>query len=169
MDWFKNLLNGYYNVTPPETWEGERKPHWSDDMDSTKVGSYWNYVPPETWSGERKPHFSDDLEPLTNQFFSSILPIENYSNKDLKKDIANERQDPRLWSNLKGMFMGKSKEERIAAHQNLDSTKFRTVYGDKGYSPQNINKKQSTLFDLLNKKEYGTLDIPFGVSRNMKP
>ena len=104
MDWFKNLLNGYYNVTPPETWEGERKPHWSDDMDSTKVGSYWNYVPSETWSGERKPHFSDDLVPLTDK-------IGNYAS----------------------------------------------------------NIKESTLFDLLNKKEYGTLDIPFDVSRNMKP
>ena len=168
--------------------------NWRNNMPSLferLASGYYNVTPPETWSDERKPHFSDDL----------------YTRQDLGRDVSNETQDPRFWSNIKGMFTGKSRENRIAAHQDLDSTKFRTAYGDEvmpeireyyksqnrpiptnipkewlgdetsqkvwfsadeGYRA-NVNRKQSSLFDLLNKKEYGTLDIPFGVSQNMKP
>ena len=58
-----------------------------------------------------------------------------YTSKALNRDIGNELQDPRFWSNIKGMITGKSKEERIDEHKNLDSSKFKTVYGDEGYSP----------------------------------
>ena len=44
--------------------------------------------------------------------------------------VKEELMDPRLGSNLKGMLTGKSREERIAAHANLDQSKFRDVYGD---------------------------------------
>jgi len=35
---------------------------------------------------------------------------------DLVKQIAGEARDPRLYSNIKGMMTGKSREERVAAH-----------------------------------------------------
>ena len=73
---------------------------WLDKI----LGGYYNATPPETWFGERKPHFTDDQVPLTTQFY-------NFYNK----------------------------------------------------------ASEATLFDLLNKKEYGTLTVPFGVSENMKP
>tara|TARA_R100001594_G_scaffold77860_3_gene112399 strand:- start:1846 stop:2310 length:465 start_codon:yes stop_codon:yes gene_type:complete len=41
-----------------------------------------------------------------------------------------ELMDPRFSSNVKGMLTGKSREERVAAHANLDQSKFRDVYGD---------------------------------------
>tara|TARA_X000001388_G_C2198905_1_gene110477 strand:+ start:479 stop:934 length:456 start_codon:yes stop_codon:yes gene_type:complete len=44
--------------------------------------------------------------------------------------VLDELQDPRLYSNIKGMLTGKSREERIAAHGDLDQSKFRNVYGD---------------------------------------
>jgi hypothetical protein len=44
--------------------------------------------------------------------------------------VLDELQDPRLYSNIKGMLTGKSREERIAAHGDLDQSKFRKVYGD---------------------------------------
>ena len=56
-----------------------------------------------------------------------------YTLKHLQRDVSNELQDPRFMSNIKGMLTGKSREERAAAHENLDSSKFRTVYGDEGY------------------------------------
>ena len=42
--------------------------------------------------------------------------------------ILNELQDPRLYSNIKGMLSGKSREERVAAHANLDQSKFKDVF-----------------------------------------
>jgi hypothetical protein len=42
--------------------------------------------------------------------------------------ILNELQDPRLYSNIKGMLSGKSREERVAAHADLDQSKFKDVF-----------------------------------------
>lgn len=44
--------------------------------------------------------------------------------------ISNELQDPRFYSNVGGMLTGKSKEERAAAHKNMDPNEFKDVYGD---------------------------------------
>ena len=59
------------------------------------------------------------------------VPEASYAS--IKRDIGNELQDPRLWSNIKGMLTGKSREERIAAHKDLDSSKFKPVWGDENY------------------------------------
>ena len=50
--------------------------------------------------------------------------------------ILNELRDPRLYSNIKGMLTGKSREERIADHANLDKSKFRKTYGDDSFDNQ---------------------------------
>jgi hypothetical protein len=42
--------------------------------------------------------------------------------------ILNELEDPRLYSNIKGMLSGKSREERVAAHADLDQSKFKDVF-----------------------------------------
>ena len=42
--------------------------------------------------------------------------------------ILNELQDPRLYSNIKGMLSGKSREERVAEHADLDQSKFKDVF-----------------------------------------
>ena len=47
--------------------------------------------------------------------------------------VLDELQDPRLYSNIKGMLSGKSRKERVAAHANLDQSKFRNVYGDDSF------------------------------------
>jgi len=39
--------------------------------------------------------------------------------KQGRKQVKSEHRDPRLYSNLKGMLTGKSREERVAAHKNL--------------------------------------------------
>jgi len=39
--------------------------------------------------------------------------------KKRREQIKKEHRDPRLWSNLKGMVTGKSREERVAAHKHL--------------------------------------------------
>lgn len=44
------------------------------------------------------------------------------------RSILNELQDPRLYSNIKGMLSGKSREERVAAHADLDQSKFKDVF-----------------------------------------
>tara|TARA_Y100000593_G_scaffold87307_1_gene167541 strand:+ start:53 stop:379 length:327 start_codon:yes stop_codon:yes gene_type:complete len=46
-EYLKRLSSGYYNVTPPETIWGKRKPHYSDNMKEYEKGSYWNY--PKVW------------------------------------------------------------------------------------------------------------------------
>ena len=51
--------------------------------------------------------------------------------------IKNELQDPRFYSNVGGMLTGKSKEEREAAHKNMDPNEFKDVYGD-----ENLNKDE---------------------------
>ena len=69
-------LNGYYNHTPPRTFNGERKPHWSDEKrDPAKSGTYWNYVPSRSWSGERKPHFSDELRERDQRYLKSFMDL----------------------------------------------------------------------------------------------
>ena len=78
----------------------------------------------------------EEFTRMYKQLQDSISRMEKedtYTHKDLAGDIANEVQDPRLWSNIKGMISGKSRDERIADHKNLDQSKFRTVYGDEGY------------------------------------
>ena len=80
----------------------------------------------------------EEFTRMYKQLQDSISRMEKedtYTHKDLARDIANEVQDPRLWSNIKGILSGKSREERIADHKNLDQSKFRTVYGDEGYQP----------------------------------
>ena len=44
--------------------------------------------------------------------------------------IKNELQDPRFSTNVRGMLTGKSKEEILAAHKNIDPNEFKDVYGD---------------------------------------
>ena len=37
-EYLKRLYSGYYNYTPPETFLGERKPHYSDNMEEYERG-----------------------------------------------------------------------------------------------------------------------------------
>lgn len=41
------------------------------------------------------------------------------SNKGRRKQIGGEVRDPRLYSNLRGMATGESKEDRVKAHKDL--------------------------------------------------
>lgn len=84
--------------------------------------------------------------------------------------ILNELQDPRLYSNIKGMLSGKSREERIAAHADLDQSKFRNVYGDdgferiKGLANDPDIKKLKNHFESVNStmsNAFNALEIPF--------
>ena len=80
MSWnkdFWNYLNGYYNATPPRTFNGERKPHWSYEKTDPAgmVGTYWNNVPSRSWSGERKPHFSDELRERDQRYLESLKDL----------------------------------------------------------------------------------------------
>ena len=52
--------------------------------------------------------------------------------------ILNELQDPRLYSNIKGMLSGKSREERVAAHADLDQSKFKDVFYEKRLNDHKI-------------------------------
>jgi len=123
-----NRKGMYYNITKPKS----DIPHWSDDLEKKPL-EYWNT--PKLWGDPKEKgtrFWNEDSRKSTD---------DDYTLKDLKKDVSNELQDPRFWSNIKGMFTGKSKEERAAAHKNLDSTKFRTVYGDEGYSSKSEKGK----------------------------
>jgi hypothetical protein len=69
--------------------------------------------------------------------------------------IKEELMDPRFGSNIKGMLTGKSREERIAAHADLDKSKFRDVYNppegaedwDKKIAKVELENDLSTLSD----------------------
>jgi len=50
---------------------------------------------------------------------------------DEMRMVANELQDPRMQSNIKGILTGKSREERIDNHKNLDKSKSKDVYYEK--------------------------------------
>ena len=51
-EYLQKLLGGYYNYTQPQTFLGERKAHWSGEMDMDQRGSYWNM--PKLW-GNQEP------------------------------------------------------------------------------------------------------------------
>lgn len=51
----------------------------------------------------------------------ALTPVLAYllANKQVRKQLGKEYRDPRLYSNLRGMFTGKSREDRVRAHQDL--------------------------------------------------
>lgn len=42
--------------------------------------------------------------------------------EETRQQIHQELRDPRLWSNIKGMALGESPAERVAAHAKLQPT-----------------------------------------------
>mgnify|MGYP003112971741 CR=1 FL=1 len=66
--------------------------------------------------------------------------------------VLDELQDPRFYSNIKGMLSGKSREERIAAHADLDQSKFRNVYGDDPFDSR-VQEELSKAYKLYENGE----------------
>ena len=76
LDRLKRFSHGYYNVTPPKTWSGERKQHWSEDYEK-KDPLYYNS--PKLWYPEGK-------EPKSGERY------------------WNDPDNPSLWKRIKDKF-----------------------------------------------------------------
>lgn len=89
--------------------------------------------------------------------------------KGRRKQMKEERRDPRLWSNLKGMLTGKSREERVAAHKHLGKGDG-TILGAmrEGFKSQEKTAMLAGLFDELDKIALAT-PPPGTLTKNIKP
>ena len=87
-EYLKRLYSGYYNYTPPETFLGERKPHYSDNMEEYERGSYWNY--PKAW-GNQNPATRFYNDP---KFETTFTKGKNSLLEFVRKNISNRMELP---------------------------------------------------------------------------
>ena len=61
-DFLRKLMQGYYNVTPPQTFDGRRMPSYRDSIPDNNtmkaLQGYYNITPPRNIQGEVMPHYS---------------------------------------------------------------------------------------------------------------
>lgn len=105
-------LHGYYNYTPPKTFSGQRKPHYTDTINPKKKGSYWNT---EMWgkpSDKSKRFYTDsnyyDIPPhygmprnKKQQWANRLLRNENVpediNQYYINKNLPVPRNIPEQW------------------------------------------------------------------------
>ena len=94
IQWLKQMLGGYYNYTPPETFSGEKKPHYTDEKREASKSEisqgYYNITPPKNFKGEIIPHHSREiLEDKTKNLPDGFLSPEQRTRYYLSQDLEN--------------------------------------------------------------------------------
>ena len=133
-EWLRNLISGYYNYNKPETFDGNPKPHYTDNIDKVEqlkraARGYNNYTPPKTFGGERLPHYTDNIDkaeqikkavsgyynltPSGPHYLDKKNPLDELPNNFLSPDQRirylmsqnlNQKRNPALFDMLKSLF-----------------------------------------------------------------
>lgn len=122
--WLKKMLGGYYNYTPPETFSGEKKPHYTDEKREASKSEisqgYYNITPPKNLRGDILPHHSrevledrtsnfpvipQNVPPSPNNFLNSEQRMRYYLSQDLENigKRVGEVKKPALLDLLKNI------------------------------------------------------------------
>ena len=171
---YYNYPKAYGEAPPEERWHSDKSepgmvPPWLSGAFSRKDQFGFGTSRPELDMKEIMKKAGDILDEVYSsgqinqdefkQLYSTVQKeamkidpkVPEASHASIKRDIGNELQDPRLWSNIKGMLTGKSREERIAAHKDLDSSKFKPVWGDENYEFMENPKEKTGFFGKIKK------------------
>lgn len=97
-DYLRKFVSGYYNYTPPQTITGNKMPHYSDEIDTSKLLSdYYNvgYKPPinvispdSIYTIPSRFYQEKNFEPSMYKYGRSLLDYV----QELKKAVAGNNQ-----------------------------------------------------------------------------
>tara|TARA_R100000995_G_C3476460_1_gene121246 strand:+ start:40 stop:486 length:447 start_codon:yes stop_codon:yes gene_type:complete len=142
-DYLQRLMSGYYNFSKPESFNGVKKPHYTDNINKVEQlkkmsKGYYNITPPKTFDGKRLPHYTNELT-LDNKFSSyyNLTPPKNFRGEVMPHHTRAILKD--ATQNLPENFLSPEQRIRYYLSQDLENL-------GKRVGPV---QKQPTLLDLV--------------------
>ena len=112
-EYLQRLISGYYNITPPKTFNGKKLPHYRDELPlDNKLSSYYNLTPPKNFKGKVMPHHTrailkDATQNLPENFLSPEQRMRYYLSQDLEnlgRRVGPIEKQPTLLDLVRSLF-----------------------------------------------------------------